>query len=84
MRSVEYALKMNKQIYVIPHRLGESDGTNKLLEENKAQVIYDINSFISNLVQIIVKINLKKMIFRVKKNFMMKILKYEEKVLEYD
>ena len=34
MRSVEYALKMNKQIYVLPHRIGESDGTNKLLEQN--------------------------------------------------
>jgi DNA processing protein len=46
MRSVEYALKMGKKIYVLPHRIGESDGTNKLLEEGKAQAIYDIEKFI--------------------------------------
>jgi len=47
MRSVQYALKMNKKIYVLPHRLGESDGTNKLLQEGKAKAIYDIDDFIS-------------------------------------
>lgn len=45
MRSVEYAIKMGKPIYVFPHRIGESEGTNKLLRENKAQAIYDIDSF---------------------------------------
>ncbi len=35
MRSVEIALKMGKEIYVLPHRVGESDGTNTLLEEKK-------------------------------------------------
>ena len=45
MRSVEYALKMGKSIYVFPHRIGESEGTNKLLQENKAQAIYDIDAF---------------------------------------
>ncbi len=46
MRSVEYALKMNKKIYVLAHRIGESDGTNKLLAENKAKAIYDIDDFV--------------------------------------
>ncbi len=50
MRSVEFALKMNKPIYVLPHRLNESNGTLKLLEENKAQMIYDIDTFVSNFV----------------------------------
>jgi DNA processing protein len=47
MRSVEYALKMNKQIFVLPHRLGESDGTNKLLANGQAKGIYDIDKFVS-------------------------------------
>ena len=47
MRSVEYALKMNKKIYVLPHRLGESEGTNKLLLDKKAEAIYDIDTFIN-------------------------------------
>lgn len=45
MRSVEFALKMGKEIYVLPQRLGESKGTNKLLEDGLAQPIYDIESF---------------------------------------
>jgi len=45
MRSVEYAIRMGKKIYVLPHRIGESMGTNSLLEEGKASIIYDIESF---------------------------------------
>lgn len=47
MRSVEFALKMGKKIFVLPHRLGESLATQKLLEEKKAEMIYDIESFCS-------------------------------------
>jgi DNA processing protein len=49
MRSIEYALKMKKEIYVLPHRLNESEGTNALLEDNKAKPIYDIDKFVSKL-----------------------------------
>jgi len=45
MRSVEFALKMGKEIYVLPHHLGESTGTNKLLEEGLAKPIYNIETF---------------------------------------
>ena len=48
MRSVEYALKMGKQIYVLPHRLGESLGTNLLLQENNAIAIDNIEKFVSH------------------------------------
>jgi len=47
MRSVEFALKMGKEIYVLPQRLGESSATNKLLQEGKAKAIYDIEEFCS-------------------------------------
>ncbi len=47
MRSVEFALKMGKEIYVLAQRIGESNGTNKLLSEGKAKAIYDIDEFIS-------------------------------------
>nr|WP_321266373.1 DNA-processing protein DprA [uncultured Sulfurimonas sp.] len=52
MRSVEYALKMGKEIYVLPHRIGDSDGTNSLLEKNMAKAIYDIDEFVSKIVDI--------------------------------
>ncbi len=51
MRSVEYALKMNKEIWVLPHRLDESLGTNQLLLEGKAQIIQDIEIFVSRFGQ---------------------------------
>jgi len=49
MRSVEYALKMGKKIYVLAHRIGESEATNKLLAEGKAKAIYDIDAFVREL-----------------------------------
>lgn len=45
MRSVDYALEMGKKIYVLPHRLGESEGSMKLLHEKKAELITDIKAF---------------------------------------
>ena len=47
MRSVEYALKMGKEIYVLPHRIGDSIGTNKLLKDSMAKAIYDIDQFVN-------------------------------------
>ena len=45
MRSAEFALNSGKKIYVLPHRLGESNGTMKLLQEGKAELITDIDTF---------------------------------------
>jgi DNA processing protein len=50
MRSVEFALKMKKPIFVLSHRIGESIGTNKLLEKGLATPIYDIDKFIEDFV----------------------------------
>jgi len=57
MRSVEFALKMGKEIYVLPQRIGESLATNKLVKENKAKVIYDIDDFIAKFTGIDEKIS---------------------------
>ena len=46
MHSVEFALKMKKKIYVLPHRLGESEGTQMLLAKGLAEAVYDIESLI--------------------------------------
>jgi len=45
MRSVEFALKMGKEIYVLPQKLDESRGTNSLLEKGLAKPIYNIETF---------------------------------------
>lgn len=46
MESAKIALSLNKPIYVFPHRLGESEGTNSLLQAKKAQAIYSLNAWI--------------------------------------
>ncbi len=51
MRSVEYALKMGKEIFVLPQRLHESSGTNSLLREGKATAIVDVELFASRFGQ---------------------------------
>jgi DNA processing protein len=45
MRSVEFALKMGKKIFVLPQKLDESRGSNKLLEDGLAEAIYNIEDF---------------------------------------
>ena len=47
LRSAEFARKMGKEIFVLPHRLGESEGTNALLKQNLAKPIYNIDEFVS-------------------------------------
>ncbi|MEO1958680.1 MAG: DNA-processing protein DprA [Nautiliaceae bacterium] len=48
MRSFEWAKKYNKKVYVIPHRLNESSGTQYLAKTNQAEVIWDIDEFVNN------------------------------------
>ena len=47
MHSVEYALKMGKEVWVLPQRLGESEGTQALLSNHQAKAIYDIDAFVA-------------------------------------
>ncbi len=49
MKSAEFAIKMGRKIYVLPHRIGESEGTNALLAEGKAEAIYSIDLFLKEL-----------------------------------
>ncbi len=47
MRSAEIAQKLGKEIFVLPHRVGESKGTQTLLKEGLAKPIHDIDEFIA-------------------------------------
>jgi len=49
MRSAEFALKMGKPIYVLPQRMGESDGTNGLLARGQARLISSVADFLAIL-----------------------------------
>lgn len=49
LTSIEYALKMGKKVYTIPHRLNESLGTQNLLQKGLIEAIYDIDKFIEDI-----------------------------------
>lgn len=49
MQSARLALEFAKPLFVLPHRIGESEGTNTLLAKGKAQAIYNINTFIESI-----------------------------------
>ena len=46
MRSAEFAKQMGKKIYVLPHRMGESEGTQKLVKDGLAEVIWSVEEFV--------------------------------------
>lgn len=49
MQSARYALSLGKKIYVPPHHLGQSKGTQSLAKEGKASVIWEVVSFLNEL-----------------------------------
>lgn len=50
MTSVEFALKQNKEIFVLPHRINESLAINELIKKGLAKAIFDIDEFIERVV----------------------------------
>jgi DNA processing protein len=47
IRSAEIAKELGKEIYVLPHRLDQSLGTQKLLDDGDAKLITDIDKFVA-------------------------------------
>ncbi|RLF26095.1 MAG: DNA-processing protein DprA [Thermoplasmata archaeon] len=86
MRSVEYALKMGKPIFVLPHRIGESDGTNKLLKDGTAKAIYDIDEFIADFSSVLTDGIKDEFLEYCKTNptYDEAVSKYSAKVFEYE
>ncbi len=85
MRSVEFALGMGKEIFVLPHRLGESSGTNALLQEGKAKPLYDLEAFVSRFASTTL-INTKNDPFlefcKTNPNYDVALAKYPQRVFE--
>lgn len=49
MQSANYALSLGKRIFVLPHQIGQSQGTQSLAKNGKAQVIWNIDEFVESL-----------------------------------
>ena len=84
-RSIDFALDMGKKIYVLPHRIGESEATNILLYENKATAIYFVDDFVKEFIG---DNSCKKDEFleycKTNPNYDEAALKYGDKVFEYE
>lgn len=57
LRSAQFALKQNKQIFVLPHRINESLGTQELLKNNQAKAIYNLEDFLNQFGEITIQNN---------------------------
>ncbi len=51
MRSIEIAKELGKKIYVLPHRIGQSEGSNQLAATGEAEVIWDLEAFLNQFGQ---------------------------------
>ncbi len=84
MRSAEFALEMGKKIYVLPHRLGESEGSMKLLDEGKAELITNIEKF-ANLFGVIKELRDEFLLFCEKHSSYEEVLRFDsQKLFEYE
>jgi DNA processing protein len=52
-QTMRLAKEMGKELYVIPHRLGESIATTQYLMSGEAKLIGDIDEFVSNMVMLL-------------------------------
>jgi DNA processing protein len=86
MRSIEHAINQKKDIYILPHRLGDSDGTNSLIKESNVHIISDIDSFISLFGEDKSDILSDSFLEYVSKfpTYEEAVLKYQDKVFEYE
>ena len=84
LRSVEFALKESKKIYVLPHRIGESEGTNRLLEQNLATPIYNIDEFVSSFGSHSVSTSAIIEYFKTNPTYEESYAKYPEQLIEYE
>ncbi len=84
MRSAEFAIKQNKKIYVLPHRLGESQGTQQLINQGLATPIYDIDSFLNNFGHINTQEDEILTFCKGNQNYESAYLQFGEKLLEYE
>ena len=85
--SIEYALKMNKKVYTLPHRINDSLGTNQYVKKGLIEVIYDIDEFIKTLNPNYQEDSKKDEFLNYcmqNPNYDMAVLKYQAKVFEYE
>ena len=86
LTSVNYALKMGKEVYTIPHRIHESLGTQELIKKGLIKVIYDVDEFIYKKCGLENKKTEDEVLLFCKNNptYESAIQKFPEKIFEYE
>jgi len=86
LTSVNYALKMGKKVYTLPHRINESLGTQELVKKGLVEVIYDIDEFIYNICGTKDALVVDEVLLFCKNNpsYESAMTKYPNKIFEYE
>ena len=84
LTSVKYALDMGKKVYTLPHRLGESLGTQKLVSEGLIQPIYDLEKFLNTFGEIKTKDSELNTYLNTFPLYEEALQKYKEKIFELE
>ncbi|RXJ95075.1 DNA processing protein DprA [Malaciobacter molluscorum] len=86
IRSLEYALKMNKKVYTIAHRIEDNKGLIPYIKKGLVEVIYDINEFINSIKTNKNENDDDEILNYLKTNpsYEEAIFKYQDKIFEYE
>lgn len=84
MRSAQIAKELGKEIFVLPHRLNESRGTQKLLEDGDAKLITDIDKFISRFGKVEEVQNEEQVYFKTAPTLQDALVLFGDKLYEYE
>jgi len=84
LTSINYALEMGKKVYTIPHRLGESLGTQKLIEKGLIEPIYNLEKFLNSFGNINKKTNTLDTYINTFPLYEDALKKYQDKIYELE
>ena len=84
MRSAEIAIALGKKIYVLSHRVGDSLGTQKLINEGNAEVITDIDAFIATFGVVAVEESKELDFFKSSPSLAKSLEKFGDKIYELE
>lgn len=84
LTSVKYALEMGKKVYTLPHRLDESQGTQKLVAKGLIEPIYDLEKFLNSFGEVIKEENELNKYLNTFPLYEEAIKKYQNKIFELE
>ena len=84
MRSAQIAKELGKEIYVLPHRLGQSEGTQKLLDDGDAKLITNIDRFVGQFGKVEDVLDEEEAFFKNSPTLQEALEQFGDKIYEYE